>query len=189
MSSPSRTSSGGSVRPSSARPSSSTKTPVDSEIPESEVRSRPSSAGSGRESVTSSIISTFPGGKRMDSLLKALYHERQAGGFFQKYIERSGNKVLFLQMDNLSVCYSKYYQYLLRQFHVSPIWFPIRIWKLIFIALFDKKSYFQHGCSWMLRSMGLATKFFVLLLFRCGSIASISGRMFRNTTCSSMLRS
>ncbi|XP_078317131.1 regulator of G-protein signaling 22-like isoform X8 [Crassostrea virginica] len=92
-SAPSRTSSGGSVRPSSARPSSSTKTPVDSEIPESEVRSRPSSAGSGHESVTSSIISTFPGGKRMDSLLKALYHERQAGGFFQKYIERSGNKM------------------------------------------------------------------------------------------------
>lgn len=101
----SRTSSGGSVRPSSARPSSSVrpassvrpsssaKTPLGSEIPESEVRSRPSSAGSDRESMASSISSTFPGGSRMDALLKALYHERQAGGFFQKYIERSGNKV------------------------------------------------------------------------------------------------
>lgn len=29
----------------------------------------------------------------MDALLKALYHERQAGGFFQKYIDRSGNKM------------------------------------------------------------------------------------------------
>lgn len=104
-SAPSRTSSGGSVRPSSARPSSSVrpassarpsssaKTPLGSEIPESEVRSRPSSAGSDRDSMASSVSSTFPGGSRMDALLKALYHERQAGGFFQKYIDRSGNKM------------------------------------------------------------------------------------------------
>ncbi|XP_056017621.1 regulator of G-protein signaling 22-like isoform X5 [Ostrea edulis] len=92
-SAPSRTSSGGSVRPSSARPSSSVKTPIGSEMPDSDVRSRPSSAGSDRESVSSSISSVFPGGKRMDALLNALYHERQAGGFFQKYIERSSNKM------------------------------------------------------------------------------------------------
>ncbi|XP_062622308.1 regulator of G-protein signaling 22-like isoform X4 [Saccostrea cucullata] len=89
----SRTSSAASAHRSSARPSSSVKTPVGSEKLDTEVRSRPSSAGSDRGSVSSSISSVFPGGRRMDALLKALYHERQAGGFFQKYIERSGNKM------------------------------------------------------------------------------------------------
>ena len=54
-------------------------------------KTRPSSARSDNSDVSNA--SEFLGGKRMEHLLQALNNERTAGGFFQKYIERSHNKV------------------------------------------------------------------------------------------------
>ncbi|XP_071836453.1 regulator of G-protein signaling 22-like isoform X2 [Apostichopus japonicus] len=52
-------------------------------------KKRPSSAA---ESTTSQE-SEFLGGRRMESLLDGLYHEKKAGGFFMKYLEKIGNEV------------------------------------------------------------------------------------------------
>jgi hypothetical protein len=41
--------------------------------------------------------SDFVGGHRMEALLQALHHEREAGGFFKKFINRSASKVLLKQ--------------------------------------------------------------------------------------------
>ncbi|KAK3091838.1 hypothetical protein FSP39_023074, partial [Pinctada imbricata] len=83
----SRSSSKPSICPQSAR-TESVKTAVESPPP-----SRPSTAGSSRSDVASSAKSEFVGGRRMEALLNALHHERESGGFFQKFVERSGNKL------------------------------------------------------------------------------------------------
>ncbi|KAJ8032832.1 Regulator of G-protein signaling 22 [Holothuria leucospilota] len=52
-------------------------------------RKRPVSAAES----TSSQESEFLGGRRMESLLDGLYHEKKAGGFFMKYLENLGNQI------------------------------------------------------------------------------------------------
>lgn len=39
----------------------------------------------------------------MESLLDGLYHEKKAGGFFMKYLEKLGNEVTFDFKQNLSM--------------------------------------------------------------------------------------
>jgi len=40
-----------------------------------------------------SEMSDFLGGYRMEHLLQALHHESEAGSFFRRFVEKSGNKV------------------------------------------------------------------------------------------------
>ncbi|XP_076441403.1 regulator of G-protein signaling 22-like isoform X3 [Babylonia areolata] len=47
---------------------------------------RVGSAGSGGE------VSQFEGGRRMEALLQALYHEKDSGHFFRSYLKKSNNK-------------------------------------------------------------------------------------------------
>ncbi|KAL4236453.1 GTPase activator [Mactra antiquata] len=60
-------------------------------------RSRPGSAASSIHSVRSedigSDVSEFLGGRRMEHLLQALHNENNSGGFFRRYVEKSGSKM------------------------------------------------------------------------------------------------
>ena len=58
-------------------------------------RSRPSSAGS-TASTLMTVESELFGGRRMESLMQGLYHEKKAGGFFMGYLEKLGNMVCIL---------------------------------------------------------------------------------------------
>lgn len=60
-----------------------------------QLRQRPHTAGYNRSDSKSSDESDFVGGNRMEALLQALHHEREAGGFFNKFINRSANKVSY----------------------------------------------------------------------------------------------
>ena len=75
--------------------------------------SRPGSAASSIASVSSlrseaeeSEMSEFFGGRRMEVLLQALHFEPDSGGFFRRFVEKSGNQVdlsrSFIFLDNLT---------------------------------------------------------------------------------------
>ncbi|KAK7502187.1 hypothetical protein BaRGS_00006551 [Batillaria attramentaria] len=59
-------------------------------------RSRPTTAPSQRKgsaSSSSATVSTqFEGGRRMEALLQALYHEKDSGHFFRNFLKRTNNK-------------------------------------------------------------------------------------------------
>lgn len=79
-----------SARPVSAHPGGS-RSGTTTDTSQRQSRQRPLTAGSVRSK--QSDESDFIGGHRMEALLQALHHEREAGGFFKKFINRSGNKV------------------------------------------------------------------------------------------------
>ena len=84
------------ARPTSAIPGAN-KSDVKSDTPLGQGRQRPYTAGSVRSESMCSDESDFVGGHRMEALLQALHHEREAGGFFKKFINRSASKVLLKQ--------------------------------------------------------------------------------------------
>ncbi|KAL8596666.1 hypothetical protein ACOMHN_032608 [Nucella lapillus] len=56
-------------------------------------RSRPVTAPSERvHSASSGISSQFGGGRRLEALLQALYHEKDSGHFFRTFLKKSNNK-------------------------------------------------------------------------------------------------
>lgn len=70
-------------------------------------RSRPSSAGSVQSDTGSkaSDVSEFFGGNRVETLFKALHHEKESGAFLRKYIENVENKVSLFFIFYFNILY------------------------------------------------------------------------------------
>ena len=68
--------------------------PASAHTASTDKQSRPLTAPSHRApSEAGSSSSQFEGGRRMEALLQALYHEKDSGHFFRAFLKKSNNKV------------------------------------------------------------------------------------------------